>query len=72
MIRLMELLEEDGVEFDARWFSSLQGIDGLYQPFVGVITIIFTELTVNSHRVLNTEYTLLLCILSMQDSLCVG
>ena len=33
--RLVELLEEDGVEVDERRFKSSTGIDGLSEPFVG-------------------------------------
>ena len=34
MVRLMELLEADGVEVDERRFKSSAGIDGLSEPFV--------------------------------------
>ena len=39
MIRLMDLLQRDGVEVDERRFKSSQGIDGLSEPFVGVVYI---------------------------------
>ena len=37
MVRLMNLLEEDGVEVDERRFKTSTGIDGLSEPFVGII-----------------------------------
>ena len=40
MVRLMDLLEKDGVEVDERRFKSLQGIDGLSEPFVGIILLL--------------------------------
>ena len=54
----MELVQEDGVDIDDRRFSSAKGIEGLAEPFVGIIPIIASGLTFFSiYRILNTEYT---------------
>ena len=58
IVRLMELLRKDGVQVDERRFKSSQGIDGLSEPFVGIVFIRYCY-WINSfsiYRILNTEY----------------
>ena len=55
---LKELLQEVGVDVDDRRFSSAKGIEGLSEPFVGIVPTIEYGLTFFSiYRILNTEYT---------------